>query len=272
MSNVIGNPSRPRRQVRPKLTTPVDQTTNSGAVSPGQMLMLTGNYGVASLSGVAAVPTGFCGVCDDLNPIVFADGISGSPIPPNDGTILAVAVIEDGDHLFSTTSGDSYEPYMAVTIGANSTTITKAPTGPTPTPAATGSSGTWGAGTYAVALTLIGAGGETPAGASANVTLTSTQGIQVAALTGLASWVTGVGVYVNGFLVDVMPVTSNATSATTFNAPALTATRTAPTSNPYAIGYVSPDQRQGSTQIQAFPVSGGSSQQLYVHITPPLAK
>jgi hypothetical protein len=253
------------------LTAPVDTSTNSGSVSPGQMLKLTANYGVAYVASITDAPS-FVGVCDDLNPLVFADGITGSPVPPNDGTILAVQIIEDGEHLFNTTSSDSYEPYQFVTIGANATTITKAPVGPTPVPTGTGSSGTWGAGTYPVVLTLLGAAGETSGGPSVNVTITSAQGIQVAALTGLASWVIGVGVYINGLLVAVMPVSSNATSTTVFNAPVDAAARAVPQGNAYAIGYVSPDQRQGSTQVQAFPISGGTGQQLYVHITPPLAK
>jgi hypothetical protein len=69
------------------------------------------------------------GVSMDNYPVTFTDGVSGSPIPPTDSTLPRVQLYEDGDHLFNTTAGDSYQPYDAVYLGADGKTVSKTATG-----------------------------------------------------------------------------------------------------------------------------------------------
>ncbi|MGD0053307.1 MAG: hypothetical protein ABSD03_16000, partial [Vulcanimicrobiaceae bacterium] len=164
------------------------------------------------------------GVSKDLNPLVGGQ---------NPSTILDIGIYDAGEFVVNTTSGDTLTHLAPVTIGTDAQTVTlesnyrPSMTGAT----ATGSSGTWGAGTYALTATYLSSLGETLPGVSANVTLTSAQGILTPALS-LPSWAVGVCFYVNG----VFAAYASVGTAQTLNSPS-TNPRVAPVESALAIGY-----------------------------------
>lgn len=83
----------------------------------------------ASVTCTVANSVSLIGVSNDNYPIVFTDGVQGSPIPSNDNTLPRVQIMEDGDHLFNTTNGDSYNPYDVLYLGADGRTVTKVANG-----------------------------------------------------------------------------------------------------------------------------------------------
>jgi hypothetical protein len=138
MGLIQANKNKPKRVVRPPIASPpIDLTVTpsggvAGQINAGEMCYLTSGHKTASLSTPGssnANAANFIGVSKDTYPVTFTDGVTGSPIPPTDSTLPVVQLDEDGDHLFSTTSGDSYNPYDTVYLGANGSTISKTATG-----------------------------------------------------------------------------------------------------------------------------------------------
>ncbi len=139
MSIITSNPSKPRRTVRGKIAAAVDLTVTppysgavAGQIQAGELLYLTANHAVASLAtaGTSNANAASCvGVADDVYPVQFTDGVTGSPVPPGDASQVMVQIYEDGDHLFETTAADVYNAYDVVYLGANGRTISKTATG-----------------------------------------------------------------------------------------------------------------------------------------------
>lgn len=134
MALLIANPSKPRRHQRLLIASPpIDLTVTppgglAGQIACGEMCYLTAAKKTASLNTTGASnanAANFIGVSTDNYPAVYTDGVVGSPIPPGDPNLPVVQIHEDGDHLFLTTVGDTYNPYDVVYLGANGRTIQK---------------------------------------------------------------------------------------------------------------------------------------------------
>lgn len=139
MTLVIANPSRPRRAVRPLIAAVIDLTVTppasgsaAGQIMAGEMCYKTSAGNVASLNTLGssnANAANFVGVSNTNYPVTITDNVTGSPIPSMDSHVPMVSLYEDGDHLFKTTSGDSYKAYDTVYLGADGRTISKTATG-----------------------------------------------------------------------------------------------------------------------------------------------
>lgn len=132
MSKITTNPSKPRRVVRPLIAAAIDLTVAAGVVNAGELIYKTSNNKIASLNtpGASNANAASCvGVSVDTYPVVFTDGISGSPIPSADTMLPMVQIIEDGDHLFNTTAAETYNAYAPVYLGADGRTISTVATG-----------------------------------------------------------------------------------------------------------------------------------------------
>ncbi len=137
------NASAPRRTLRTPINVPIDLTVTppttsynaspvAGQIVSGEMVYLTTNGKIASLSTTGASNANaaqMVGVALDVYPLTYTAGVTGSPIPPGDPNVPMVAIFEDGDHLFNTTAADSYKPYDTVYLGADGRTISKTATG-----------------------------------------------------------------------------------------------------------------------------------------------
>lgn len=126
------NPSKPKRMLRTPISVPIDLTVSSGAINPGELVYITGNYKAASLNtaGASNANAAKCiGVSLSKYPVDYTAGISGSPIPPGDPNVPMIEVAEDGDHLFNTTASETYHPYDTVYLGADGRTISTVATG-----------------------------------------------------------------------------------------------------------------------------------------------
>lgn len=98
----------------------------------------------------------------------------------------------------------------ANTFGAYSSAVVAAPA-TAPTITAGGSDGTIGAGTYLFTYTFVNAQGETTQSPGTFATLTSAQHAAVTSITGIATGVTAVNVYIDGQFALQQAVTSGAT-------------------------------------------------------------
>ncbi len=212
------------------VTVPIGGT--AGSINSGDLCYWTSLNGVCSLGTGLSISTAqialyprIIGVCRDTNPLTVG-GIAT--------VIQSVGVDGEGQFYFNTTAADTYYQFTPVTIGADAQTITVAPGGPSlGTLSGTGSSGTWGAGTYNVQATYATVIGETSF-TSASVTLTSSQGILTNVISPPA-WALGVNWYVNGRF-NVFSATGG---AVTMNSP-LTTSNTIPPlpgENALAIGW-----------------------------------
>jgi hypothetical protein len=100
-----------------------------------------------------------------------------------------------------------------------------------PTVTGTGSTSAFGAGTHLVSVTGVNAQGETTPTAPVNVTLTATQFIHVAAISGLDSSFTKLNVYDYGVLIGSTTVTTGTSAAASFDATGITTKQVMPSVN-----------------------------------------
>jgi hypothetical protein len=125
---VQANPSKPRRAIRPLIAAQIDLTVTppasgsaAGQIGAGEFCYKTSGGKVASLNtpGTTNANAANCvGVSNTTYPVTFTDGVSGSPIPSYDSNVPFAELFEDGDHLFYQTSGDTYNAYDTVYLGA----------------------------------------------------------------------------------------------------------------------------------------------------------
>jgi len=100
-----------------------------------------------------------------------------------------------------------------------------------PSVSGTGAGGSIGAGTYLLTYTYKNAQGETTESPGAFVTLTASQSILVATITGLAAVITSVNFYIDGQFIANQATSGGATGAVTISAVNAGAPVYAPTSN-----------------------------------------
>ena len=130
MGNITANPTKGRRVSR-RIAAVIDLTVASGVINAGDLLYKTTDK-VASLNtpGSSNANAAACvGVAMGQYPVAFTDGITGSPIPPNDPNVAFMEFAEDGDHLFNTTAGETYHAYTVVYLGADGRTISTVSSG-----------------------------------------------------------------------------------------------------------------------------------------------
>jgi hypothetical protein len=146
---VLSNPARPRRLTRGPINAVIDLTVTPpstsyntylqvggvvqpGTIAPGELLYKTSGGKIASLatSGASNANAANCvGVSDSAYPYLYTQGVVGSSQPTGDPQIPMVQILEAGDFLFNTTSGDTYNAYDKVYLGADGRTIMKTATG-----------------------------------------------------------------------------------------------------------------------------------------------
>lgn len=183
------------------------QTTLTAATSYG-----AGNVTVSGSTGGPWTVTG-------------AGALANSPIP-----LLALSTNSlAGGSSPTVATAHTTTGRTAGTYGIYSSTLASPPTVPVLT--GTGSAGSTGGGDFEVTLTGVNAQGETTPGPSALITLTSTQSLHIAAISGLDTSFTGINVYVNGFYVGQMACAAGVSTASTFNEIDATPTHTFPYTN-----------------------------------------
>jgi len=151
MGIMVVNLGRPRRVVRTATQIPIDLMVtppstpynvpyqNNGAVVAGTivagaMVYLTANFKAADLATTGssnANAANFIGVADESYPQIPGAGITSSSPPPGDVGIAMIALLQDGEFLFHTTSGDTYHPGDLVYLGADGRTVQKTASGTT---------------------------------------------------------------------------------------------------------------------------------------------
>ncbi|HEX3456640.1 MAG TPA: hypothetical protein VHR97_01680 [Candidatus Baltobacteraceae bacterium] len=140
MAQILASQNKPRRVVRlPIASPPIDLGVTppaagsvAGQITAGEMVYLSNNNKVASLNTTGssnANAAKMIGVSMDTYPVTFTDGVTGSPVPPTDAMAPRVQLYEDGEHLFNTTAGDSYQPYDALYLGVDGKTVSKTVSG-----------------------------------------------------------------------------------------------------------------------------------------------
>lgn len=154
--------------------------------------------------------------------VTYLAQYGGMPIPaPTFTNTFNTGSIASAQTTAGATAG-TFDTYSSAVLAAPTTAATVS---------ATGSDGTWGAGSYPVTYTLVTAAGETTPSPEAIAILTSAQHIAITSITGLDNSVTNVNFYVDGVLAKTQAVTSNATGAVSLTAPSTSLTKTPPTVN-----------------------------------------
>ena len=179
------------------------------------------NAAVQSLNGCASASwTATGGPINTTNVVLTAAGtILNQPLPLltiNNGNLVGGTVT-----VTHTTQGVQ----NGAIVNYNGTLVANPTTAATAT--ATGSDGTWVAGDYTVTYTYVGPGskiygtnGESAPAYETSVTISATNHIAIASITGIPAGVASVNVYVNGLFAKNQAVTSNATGAFTITGPA----------------------------------------------------
>ena len=120
----ISNP-----QVAGGYVTQIPASAALGAIIAGDLLFITSNYGIASLSlaGTSnANTTAFCGVAVETYPLIFTDQVT-APFPV--GTPPKVQYKREGQFRLHTTAADTYHFGDTVYLGADGQTIQKTSSG-----------------------------------------------------------------------------------------------------------------------------------------------
>lgn len=187
----------------------------SAAQTAAQAVLGSGNVTVSggALPGTPLVFTFAGSMAAQFVPAmtVSAAGLTG-------GTTPAAAFTQ-------TTVGASANTFVAY----SSAVIAAPATGPTVVGNGSGSS--YGAGTYAVAYTLVTAQGETTPSPATNATVTAAQNLRVSAISSLASTVTRVNYYVNGLWAATTVPTSGTAAQTDITGASLATGQVPPTTN-----------------------------------------